>query len=183
MNLELNKSIVLIYSNNEVNKVIGTGFIIHQDTNGVYLLTCFHVVDDIDGPDDIMVDGVPAVMIANDNKDGFDLAVLKVKGLWDKPILKLSSFSEEKRLFIGFGYSSEAEVSTMMNFSGFIDQKMQIRSKKLNKQTNAWSLVVDPENPLKDGNSGSPIIDLVSKSVLGVVTTKKKWRTRYCSLC
>jgi len=175
MSFNLEESIVLIHSRNEKNKVIGTGFIVHTDTDAAYLLTCSHVVDDVNGSENILADGFRAKMIANDNQNGFDLAVLKVEGLRDRPILKLSALSEEKRLFIGIGYWSEAKVSVTRNFSGVLDQKIIINSIKgeETQKTHGWSLEIDPKNPLKDGNSGSPVIDLLSKSVVGIVTAKK----------
>ena len=167
------QSLVLIHSNEVGNRAIGTGFVIYQDTNGTYLLTCSHVVDDVGGANNVMADGVPATVIASDDKNSFDLAVLRVEELWDKPVLNLSYLSEEKRPFIGAGYGSKANVPTKRSFSGVVNEKEQIRSITLGKDTDAWGLKVDPENYLKEGNSGSPVVDLLSKCVVGVVSAKE----------
>lgn len=171
-------SIVLI-SSSQTNNTIGTGFIIYQDASKTYLLTCFHVVDDVmndvvddvERPENLLANGIPVNIIAYGEKNGCDLAVLEVEELWNKPVLKLSNLYEVNRLFKGAGYKLQADVPISMNLFGIIEEKIQIWSIKLKKNIDGWNLTIDPENPLEEGNSGSPMIDLLSKSVVGVVTT------------
>jgi S1-C subfamily serine protease len=63
------------------NNSFGTGFVIDSDEKGVYLLTCQHVLDDVETP---VVENVLARVIA---KGGFiDMAVLYVSKLHLEPL-------------------------------------------------------------------------------------------------
>ena len=75
MNESFFDSIFLIESRQSNNKKFGTGFIVHQDEQFTYLLTCAHVVDDV-GIDDVEVDGKSATVIAMGASNDIDLAVL-----------------------------------------------------------------------------------------------------------
>ena len=44
----MNDSILLIQSKEPNNKSMGTGFVIHQDSFGSYILTCAHVVKQVE---------------------------------------------------------------------------------------------------------------------------------------
>ncbi|NET24814.1 hypothetical protein [Okeania sp. SIO1I7] len=82
MNGQLEKSIVLITSaNNDSRKanIIGTGFAFYQQENYTYLLTCAHVVEDVGGEENVLVNNISADVVAIGDTQGFDLAVLRVK--------------------------------------------------------------------------------------------------------
>ncbi len=72
------ESIVLISSKLEKKaNVIGTGFAFYREQNYTYLLTCDHVVENVGGEQNILVDGISAKVVEMGDIQGFDLAVLQ----------------------------------------------------------------------------------------------------------
>jgi len=66
------------------NTVLGTGFVIDSDNNGVFVATCGHVVNNCG--DSIVIEGVTPEVVKNTYKDGLDLAILYVKGLFQNSL-------------------------------------------------------------------------------------------------
>ena len=88
-----NKSTFLIRSSK--SSALGTAFCIDQDTNGSFLLTCQHVVEEHEKKD-LEVNNLRVEVQKNISSNKLiDLAVLYVKGLEAKP-LKLSLHSMRK---------------------------------------------------------------------------------------
>jgi len=80
----------LIKSSAERNKSFGTGFCIHKDSNGSFLLTCAHVVESC-GKNDLEIDSHKATCLhISKDDDIIDMALLYVEGLTDTIALKLS---------------------------------------------------------------------------------------------
>ena len=75
--------------------VIGTGFAFHREQNFTYLLTCPHVVEDMGGKNNVLVDNIPAEIVAIGDIRGFDLAILRVAEFDHIPLLKLTILSPE----------------------------------------------------------------------------------------
>lgn len=96
----LAESIVLITSANDRKaNVIGTGFPFYREQNYTYLLTCAHVVNDVGGEENVRVNNnndIPVYVVAIGDIQGFDLAVLRIKGLLNFPLLKLTLLSRKK---------------------------------------------------------------------------------------
>src|SRR5262245_12358792 len=88
MDKDLEASILLIESNQKENNEFGTGFIVHQDKQATFVLTCAHVVE-ILGKDHIRVDDRAATIVAIGASDNLDLAILSIRGLSNQPRLKL----------------------------------------------------------------------------------------------
>ena len=94
--INLEESIVLITSasdNSRKADVIGTGFAFYRKDNYTYLLTCAHVVDDVGGEENVLVNNIPAAVLAIGDITGFDLAVLRVENLNNIPVLQLINLS------------------------------------------------------------------------------------------
>lgn len=114
----LEESIVLITSasdNSRKADVIGTGFAFYQEDNYTYLLTCAHVVEDVGGEENVLVNNIPAEVLATGDITGFDLAVLRVENLNNIPLLQLISLSEaENRKFRIVGHYLYGEEKKIM---------------------------------------------------------------------
>lgn len=153
----------------------GTGFVIHQDENTTYLLTCAHVVNGVGGPDKVKVGGYPATVEVKGDSDGCDLAVLAVKEKLTKlPPLKLGIVGEKGRQFFAAGfYTDTTKTRKLPIIKGKLGGTQIIESIK-GDRTNAWDLLIDDdsEHNLKRGNSGSPVVDRESGYVLGVVAQR-----------
>jgi hypothetical protein len=168
----LDDSIVLITSGDTRKQgVTGTGFVIHQDGLRTYVLTCSHVVRDVGGSENVMADGLAAEIIAQGDEQDFDLTVLQVEGLSDRPTLKLSQFCQEGQFFVVIGfYLYGRNNPRMKQITGVIGQQSEIRSLKLRSSVDAWELGLDEENYLRPGYSGAPVIEQLSNRVMAVVT-------------
>jgi len=75
----MNNSIFLIESQENNNNIMGTGFVIHQDNYGSYVLTCAHVIEQVVQP---RIDNYEVTLKAIGTSEEIDLALLYVKGLF-----------------------------------------------------------------------------------------------------
>src|SRR5579862_3513940 len=82
----------------------GTGFVFLREGDVSYVLTCRHVVDDVGGESALLVSNVSATLIAHDDADGFDLAVLRVDRPLLCPVLVLCTSSREEDEFTTVGF-------------------------------------------------------------------------------
>jgi hypothetical protein len=173
MSLDILDSIVLITSSESSrSRDFGTGFVIHKEARAVYLLTCAHVVRDVGGSEKVIAGGTPATVIASGEKQGFDLAVLQVEGLWDKPQLSLCASAEEEQPFIiaGFYQFEPKSPPALRKIRGKLGEQISLASSDGRERINAWDLRIEGEYYLQPGYSGSPVINQASGCVLGVVT-------------
>ena len=177
---KLEDSIVLIRSAKRAN-VIGTGFIFYKQQNYTYLLTCAHVVEDVGGEENIRVNNIPAEVIKIGDVQGFDLAILKVNKNFSLPSLNLMILygEEEKKLEVkipGFYLWSQNNALRRQTIKG--EMIVEVDGER------AFQLIEDmPEDVavekleikkgrLRSGYSGSPVIDINTGLVLGIVTHK-----------
>lgn len=173
MNQNIVGSIVLITSNDPQLKGIGTGFVIHHDERISYVLTCAHIVAEVGGSGKVKVDGHLAKEVASRDRYGCDLAVLAVKdGLTKLPILKLGAVGEEGKEFTISGYFNSAGTRRLEPMNGKLGTTGLINQE--GDRTLSWNLEIseDSKHKLKDGYSGSPVVDKGSGYVLGVVSQR-----------
>ncbi|KKD39293.1 S1 family peptidase [Limnoraphis robusta] len=178
MNTGLENSVVLITSTKKDN-VIGTGFAIHRDQDQTYLVTCAHVIKDVGGEDSVLVNGIPAKVLALGDVQGFDLAILQAEGLSNLPLLHLITLSgEEKRTIKIAGYylysgNKQHSCKTIEGICSETGEVVQLIEKSLERAA-VLELRMSQENQLQAGYSGSPVIDQETSRVLGVVTHMEK---------
>jgi len=140
----------------------GTGFVIHMTTGApekheAYILTCAHVVVDL-GEMTMTVDGNSAQLITRGDKDGLDLAVIKV--IFPDVVLLRS-----------IGSTARGELKDLVEVHGFLGEKRVPLRARLNKdedlpkagELRLYQFVlekdetIEPDNLVK-GYSGSPIV-------------------------
>ncbi|HEY9833728.1 MAG TPA: GUN4 domain-containing protein [Stenomitos sp.] len=174
MSQDVLESVFLITSSDperNTDGVFGTGFVIDQDEQTTYLLTCAHVVEDVGGSDKVKVDGHLATVEAVGNRYGCDLAVLSVrKPLLKLPILRLDVVGEKGRDVTVAGYYRDGtKTCKLAQIGGKLGDKQIINLE--GDRTKAWNLQIErgSEHDLKSGYSGSPVIDKETGYVLGVV--------------
>jgi hypothetical protein len=108
---QLEDSIVLIFSSDPKNTAFGTGFIIARDQNYSYLLTCAHVLEQINGKDatenKLKISGldVPVEILKPGASDAIDIALLKVAGLFNRPLFEQFMLGQEQAEIKVTGYS------------------------------------------------------------------------------
>jgi len=172
-----NESIVLITSAIERKaNVIGTGFAFYRKQGYTYLLTCAHVVEDVGGEGNVVVNNSYGEIIAIGNTQGFDLAVLRIKEPLDIPLLKLKSLEKAKGKKIEiFGHYlfGEAKRPSFEKIKGEVAEKSFLVSKfreGATKKVATWKLKMNKSYLLQKGYSGAPVVDLNTNFVLGVAT-------------
>lgn len=173
MSQNLARSVTLITSSSDAHsRNFGTGFAIYQDERRTYLLTCAHVVRDVGGSEQIKANGLPATVIASGNENSFDLAVLRVEVLRDKPPLKLHATGKEEKPFIipGFYDFDQKNTRLLRRITGNLGEQTELSSSDGRQRINAWDLMIEGEHYLEPGYSGSPVIDKETGFVLGVVS-------------
>ncbi|NEP80273.1 MAG: trypsin-like peptidase domain-containing protein [Okeania sp. SIO3B3] len=172
----LAESIVLITSASDRKaNVIGTGFPFYREQNYTYLLTCAHVVKDVGGEENVRVNNnndIPVDVVAIGSIQDFDLAVLRIKGLLNFPLLKLRVLSKEKETICpinipGHYLYSEDKIPECQTITGTIYERGKVI--KYQEKVVVWELKIE-EGKLQGGYSGAPVIDLETGFVVGVTT-------------
>ncbi|NEQ39159.1 MAG: trypsin-like peptidase domain-containing protein [Okeania sp. SIO3I5] len=174
-NNSFEESIVLITSSyNKRANVIGTGFAFYREENITYLLTCAHVVEDMGGENNVLVNDFPAEIITKGDIRGFDLAVLRVAELNHIPLLKLTILSPqtEKDLNIkicgNYLYSEEKKI-LRETVEGIIETSQKTVVIQSTEKATVWKLQIQ-KGRLRGGYSGAPVVDSETSLVLGITT-------------
>lgn len=165
-------SLVLIKSRGE-RKDIGTGFVIYRDKLASYVVTCAHVVKAVGGKDSVKVNGKDATVIAYGWElweDSLDLAVIRVEGL-DLVPLNLGSNAKEQDNFStrGFFYFDSGTSIKIREVNGTLKKEDSLPIREGQDYIKGWDIEITSENPLREGYSGSPILNQ-QQQVIGVVT-------------
>lgn len=169
----LQDAVVLVTSANVENTGFGTGFVIHQDAQASYVLTCAHILDDLEA-EALQVARMPATVEARGTADGVDLAVLRVEGLLARSPLRLSSTGTQSQHIIILGFQSyRAGVYLLRPLNGALGSVVGLETRQGNVRVKAWDLKIADEYFLQPGYSGSPVIDEASQQVVGIVSTRQ----------
>lgn len=166
-------SVVLITSSVvELSRNFGTGFVIYQHEQTAYVLTCAHVVKEVGGEKFVEVDKHPAIIVASGEQQGFDLAVLQVQGLSDRPQLKLNAAGEKGREFVAWGfYEFDSKMNPVLRpIQGTLGESVELRSSDGCHRAVAWDLNLKESYLLRPGYSGAPVVDARTGSALGTVS-------------
>jgi len=176
MDSVLRESVVRIISAKPENRNFGTAFIIHRDRETTYLLTCAHVVRDVGGAESMRITELPATVIAIGNdENGPDLAVVTVKGLSDRPVLKLSAVGEKGRAFITSGFREfDKSQHLLRDLNGTLGDKISLEPRTGAVRVAVWDLIIEGDNTLERGYSGAPLADKESIHILAVVSHGQK---------
>lgn len=167
----MNDSVVKITNKEET--VLGTGFVIKEDENGVYVATCGHVVSNCKTTPTI--EGFDSEIIKNEYENGLDLSVLYVKGLYRKPLI-VSDHKDSKHVqVIGFSKLSDQPKKEPVND---IPVKFNIEFEK-SASVKIDAIKLYPQEKISKGYSGSPVICQDLKKVIGIVNIQVGDDTNY----
>ena len=148
---------------------MGTGFVIHSDDDGSYVLTCNHVVTSVKEP---KIDDFKIEIIAQ--HEIYDLALLYVRGLKNKKsfILKEISLLENQNKSVSLvGYRPfEGEEYRRNTRNATIFDKGMHKEKKFDFEV--WEIIAEEDNYILRGYSGSPL--MLDNQVIGVMTNKEQ---------
>ena len=173
----LEESIVLITSasdNSRKADVIGTGFAFYREDNYTYLLTYAHVVEAVDAKENVLVNDIPAEVLAIGDVKNFDLVVLGVENL-NIELFSLTSFSVAENLKFRtaghFLYGEEKKI-LLETVEGTLGKKGFAR--KNHQTVAAWKLLINEGDRLRKGYSGAAVVDLETSGMLGIAIDMEK---------
>lgn len=171
MDADIQDSVVLITSSDPNNRQFGTGFAIYHHGQFTYLLTCSHVVRDVGGNNQVQVGNYQAEVIACALEGGTgDLAVLRVEGLLNIPLLKLEISGKSGNPFIAVGFQSFDKNFLLRPIRGKLGEQTNLVIRGSTDRINTWDLKIIDEYHLQPGYSGSPVLEERNNSVLGIVS-------------
>ena len=179
---ELEDSIVLILSSDAKNTAFGSGFIVARDQSYSYLLTCAHVLDQINGKppateNKLKISGVDVAVeiVKCGASDAIDMALLKVAGLFDKPLFEQFMLGQEQADIKVTGYSlfdSKNSQHTKHDLKGKLNNRAKIVSNNQEYPFLDISIQDDDFSKLEGGYSGSPLYNAAGQ-VLGVISHRR----------
>jgi len=164
-------SVVLISSTNNQNTAFGSGFVVYCDQEAAWVVTCAHVINDIEGQTEARVKGRKAQTIAC-GSDALDLAVLKAPGLQRLKPFPVSVFTGSQNDVIAIGYESlVSQVREAKRLNGKLRDSVEFTSRDEEENVKAWKIRINPKDGLlQRGYSGGPVIDTASEKVVGVLS-------------
>jgi hypothetical protein len=158
------------------NDNFGTAFAIHEDDSGTYLISCNHVVEDLEDLEELYISpDIKVEVIATDEvKDGFDVVLLKTSHRLNVTIYPLNPDVNSKNSFVCVGFHANgAKQKIVESIFGKLNQKGNIESSKFKIRIPAFSFdVFNDSTKFEKGYSGSPILDKVRKCIVGIANLK-----------
>ncbi|WP_300179150.1 serine protease [uncultured Aliivibrio sp.] len=161
----MNHSILKIH--NTINDKFGTGFVIGKDSNGVFILTCGHVINGVE--EQLLVDGKAAKTIQNNYSSGLDLAVVYVENLDLKVFTFSNPIENTGYSVIGFTKLGKDIKKEEINH---IRIKKDIEIEKFDHNIKINHIKIHTNDEISSGYSGSPLICMNTNTVIGIVNIK-----------
>ena len=155
----------------------GTGFCVHRDERDTYVVTCAHVVENAYPTTQYQatVDGKLAIIEAYDRVA--DIAVLRVESAKEYALLQFSDSATEgqKIQIVGMPpLTKYREKREFLALDGVLAKKSGW-SRAGEERIPTWYLKLDePDFKLREGYSGSPVIDRATERVIGIVSLQVK---------
>lgn len=176
-------AVVLVKSAEPDNDCFGTAFIIHEDEEASYLLTCAHVIQDVGGPQQVLVAGSAARVIANGGEDP-DLAVLRIAPpLKGNPVLQLHTTARKGDTFFTAGFLKYDKIRHLARpLTGKLMTPTVLTTEGL-KTNRAWDLRIENEAALAEHESEYVLdegeITPIDPSFSPSVSAKKSTASRF----
>jgi len=161
-------AVVLITSGDSNNKKFGSGFIIAEDDQYSYVVSCAHVIEDVGNTP--YITGLPTEILAKGSPDDLDMTLLKVTRL-NKPCLNQFAQGIPKTDIAISGYSifENRQVKRLIN--GRLGKSIKLTARNKNWEIAAFDITIqdDEFSKLSGGYSGSPLCNSTG-SVIGIIT-------------
>lgn len=166
----LSDAVVLISS--EDRRVFGTGFAIRSDEDKTWILTCAHVVRNIQdkGQGTVMVSGAPASVVAYGEPEEADLAVLCTPRLEVRSLkLQLAGMRTSTCRIAGYGKLNRQMRLRRLEGNLGEDFFLEVPGRP---RVGAWELHIKSGAVLEAGYSGSPVMCTATQTVFAIVSHK-----------
>ena len=165
----MTESIVTIESENQSNDGFGTGFVIYNDGQGIFILTCKHVVDEVGSP---VVNELFAQIIASSNT--IDMTLLYVPKLNLKALpMQIDSCDSLEIDVIGFSLFNQDYTQKKHIQAKLFKEPIELFSIETQQSFNARKLKAKDDFRFTRGNSGSPVICQKTGNVIAMVSNKE----------
>ena len=163
------ESIVTIKSENQSNDGFGTGFVIYNDGEGVYILTCKHVVDDVVSP---VINELFAQIIVSSNTIDMTLLYVPRLNLIALP-MQIDSCDSLEIDVIGYSLFNQDYRQKKHIYAKLFKEPIELFSIETHQSFNARKLKAKDNFRFSRGNSGSPVICKKSGKVIAMVSNKE----------
>lgn len=173
--------VLLISTEPDKNKSFGSAFIIARDDNYSYLLTCAHVVEQINDKEVVVnklkIAGLDSLVeiVKHGSSNAIDMTLLKVAGLFDKPLFEQSMLGQEQTDIQVTGYSlfnPKAGQYVRRSIKGKLSNRIKIAADNQEYPFLDISIEDDDFSKLEGGYSGSPLYNSAGQ-ILGVVSHRR----------
>jgi Trypsin-like peptidase domain/SIR2-like domain len=182
--MPIEDAVVLLTSTEpDKNKNFGSAFIIARDDSYSYLLTCAHVVEQINGTEipaaenklKILGSKQSVEIVEQGSSKEIDIALLKIADLFDKPLFDKFMLGQKQSDIQVTGYSlfdSKDGRRTWRTLKGKLSNRVKITSN--NQEYPFLDVLIQDDDfcKLECGYSGSPLYNSAGQ-VLGVVSHKR----------
>ena len=181
---QLEDAVVLLCSSDpNKNKAFGSGLIVACDEAFSYLLTCAHVVEEINGTtapqNRLKIPGLeqPVEVIKCGSSSTIDIALLRVAGLFDKPLFNQFILGREHCAVQVTGYSlfnPSTGQHSRRSLKGQLGKSIKPTSEIDGKEFSAWDITIKDDDfaKLVGGYSGSPLYNEAGQ-VMAVVSHRR----------
>ena len=170
MRLPLQASILQVTSSDPKNDRFGTAFAVARNGATTYLASCAHVIRDVGGEGQVMVNSIPARVVVSGSPDGpDDVAVLGAELPVGVMPIGLEFSAEPGLLCTVHGFNELPGVRgvyQLMSISGKLGPLTPLQRRLAKRQIAAW--YIESAQDLTPGLSGSPVIDEVTGEAIGV---------------
>ncbi len=150
----------------------GTGFAIHRDETGTYIVTCLHVVEQVGTRGALKAHHQPAQLLHH----GFDLALLRVSAPLDIPLLPLVLLAEHEyqpgQPFQTAGFYLSVGERLLKPIVGTLAEQVTWESDTHARRVPAWYVATGAAGALQPGYSGAPVVDQQGR-VIAVISQRQ----------
>lgn len=178
LNKKYSLGVFMLAKKTETNvEFLGTGFLV---SNKGYILTCSHIINPLDSIVAISTGGVNSFNLMTFSRvNTFDLILVQNDSIHDVALLKFTAnvgamvptniFGDTNKVECG---SSIATIGFPFGNSGLHTQSIThgiVSSKTI---TSSGIKLIQFDTMIHEGNSGSPLIDLQTNQIIGIVTNR-----------
>ena len=162
-------SIVHIKSSNRENRSFGTGFVIDKSDQGIYILTCEHVLGAVQ---EAMVESQPAEIIAQSSF--LDMAIIFVPSLQHKKLtLQLDDCPSLQIKTVAFSAFKDELVQKQTIHATLFNDFIELHSTTDDSFYLIKKIKADEDYSFSRGNSGAPIICNQTGNAIAMLSNKK----------
>ena len=167
----LRSSLGLVTGAESGNTNFGTAFLVYTSADESAYVTCAHVIRDVGGPGQALLDGQPVTVIVGSGPDSaLDLAILLAAPRSDAAPLRLGAVALSGEAVTVVGFHAFGKHYVLRDVNGALGKSIRLHGRGQTPAVNAWDLVVTDDDLLKPGFSGAPVIHGQSEQVIGVVS-------------